>query len=269
MVELKPELGTQEETVATQGAGSASTEAIGKATTECDEGRQFEFLYKALEDSQSTIRHLDVKAAFGIALLSAMIEKTLTGLGAYIPWHGQLVWREGLFVAFLICSILSITVVARIIFPVNNPAQNVSVSAPTALSFYIHNFHPRRWLRFFSTKPSFSKLSLGESELASAVQAASTDALLIVLTAEVLKVSYIRQIKMDRLKAFGWLLAASAALFAGLMVANAVSPQQPAVLPVVLQPPITITASPTPQQQQPNPQQVTPSKAHARPRATQ
>lgn len=76
-----------------------------------------------------------------------------------------------------------------------------------------------------STAPRFSTLKLGQGKFVDELNSATGDSLLNSLTGEVLKVSYIRQIKADRLGALAWLLFAASALFIMLVTAQSLAPK--------------------------------------------
>src|SRR6266481_3758102 len=84
---------------------------------EANQDQKLQFLYKALDDNQGVIRLLDAKAAFAIALLSAMTGKVLADLPFYFPLASQPVWRKGLLFGFWILGLLTGFVVFRVIFP--------------------------------------------------------------------------------------------------------------------------------------------------------
>jgi len=189
-----------------------------------DIDKQLDYLYKALDDAQSIVRHLDVKAGFGVAVLSAMIDKVLTNLGRFIPWTDQPFWVELLFGAFAISALASIIIAFRVVFPTSNPSRNVTLDQPKTMTFYVAELNPRRWLRFISSSPRFSTLEVTQSEFVAETERATSEVILGTLSAEVLKVSYIRQIKYERLKALAAMLFFNLAFFVGIMIANSSKP---------------------------------------------
>src|SRR6266581_1814771 len=100
----------------------ASSPGLNDVTA--DRAQQLTFLYKALDDSQSLIRFLDAKAAFAVALLSAMTGKVLSDLGGYFPRGEQPLWRQLIVFGFVVTAVVAFVIVARIVFPTNNPAAN-------------------------------------------------------------------------------------------------------------------------------------------------
>src|SRR6267154_2938661 len=125
-----------------------------------DFDKQLEFLYKAHEDNQNLIRFLDAKAAFAVAILAAMVNKVLSGVGLYFPWSGQPLWRQLLVLGFGCTALLASLLVVLILFPITNPALNVRLVPTTnEPTFFLTQFNPKRWLRFFSRSSKFSRLA--------------------------------------------------------------------------------------------------------------
>ena len=188
--------------------------------------QKLQFLYKALDDSQGIIRFLDAKAAFAVALLSAMSGKVLADLPFYFPLAKQPAWRIILLFSFWFLMLLAGFVVFRVIFPVTNPVNNVSlVSEECKPEFFLTRLKPRSWLRIFSRSVRFSRLASHQDAFLGDFEKASSSSLLLSVTAEVMKVSYIRQIKADRLRAAGYLLFSSTILFVVLIAAQSLSPK--------------------------------------------
>src|SRR5579871_3581693 len=93
--------------------------------SENDMEQKLSFLYKIIDDNQATIRFLDTKAAFGIALLGAMISKVLDrDQLAVFQSHGVLILS--IFIIFVLLTILSAIIGFRTVFPTINPAENVT-----------------------------------------------------------------------------------------------------------------------------------------------
>jgi hypothetical protein len=194
-------------------------------TLAADTSHQLQFLYKSLDDNQSLIRFVEAKAAFAVALLSAMAGKILADLGSYFPWADQPLARQSLVLAFGFFALVAGLLVALIVFPVVNPTQSTRLLPHAGPKFFIFELSPKRWRRFLSRSPNYSMLAEEHENYLREVANADSRLLLRVISAEVLKVSYIRQIKTERLRALGVVLACCAALFAGLMVADASAPR--------------------------------------------
>lgn len=215
-------------------SNSPALAAVAPDQAKGETGQQLTFLYKALDDNQSLIRFLDAKAAFAVALLSAMIGRVLANLGAYFPWSEQSHWRQLLVLAFGLSATVAIILVSLIVFPTINPALNTNLLPPSGPLFFITELSPKRWRRIFSRSPKYSRLVQDHSDYFSQITAAENLLLLRIVSGEVLKVSYIRQIKADRVKALAVPLVGCSILFALLMVSDAsvVKPVKPTLVHV-------------------------------------
>ena len=230
--------------------GGATPAGPTREPTERERSQQLEFLYRALDDNQNVIRFLDAKAAFAVALLSAMAGKVLSNLGAYFPWGEQPFLRQLLVLGFGFLAAIAAHLVAKTVFPTTNPARNTRLLQNIPPQFFLWELSPRSWRRILLNDPRFARLAQEHGAYLDAVSAADSTVLLRVVSAEVLKVSYIRQIKMDRLKALGYVLLACAVLFVALMITEAVpKPINPLPVqlhgPVTLNPPVTSVMAPS------------------------
>ena len=189
--------------------------------------QQIQFLYKVLDDSQSLIRFLDAKAAFAIALLSAMMGKVLNDIADYFPLAIHPPWFRLIFILFSTFAFLCAFIVFRVIFPVTNPAKNVKLNGNHKPQFFVWEMQPKSWVRIFSTSPRFSRLALEQESLIKDINCGSSQSLIACLSGEALKVSYIRQIKADRLRALGCFLPLCSLLFILLVAAQNVTPKTP------------------------------------------
>jgi hypothetical protein len=177
------------------------------------------FLYKIIDDSQSTIRFLDTKAGFGIAILGAIVGKVLLDQDELIVLrsHGWLISVMSLL--FGIVVIVAAILGFRTVFPTVNPAENVSFPDDLKPQFFISKFRCCRFMRLFSSNKKFAVLELTHDEYCSSVRAADVQTLESILAAEVLKLAFIRQMKVDRLDAFSKALIVAVMLFVVLMFA--------------------------------------------------
>lgn len=188
-----------------------------------------EFLYKVLDDAQGTIRSLDAKAGVGIVVLGAM-------LGGVLEREQVVVIRAGGWIAWTVASIFAVlaTLAAvlafRTIFPMINPAENVSVPGHLRPAFFIAEFSQARIWRLFSSSPRFSKLAETHESYTSALLGASSERIEEIMAAEVLKVSFIRQMKTDRLAGFAKVLTGTVLIF--ILLLWTARPNQPIAEPV-------------------------------------
>lgn len=175
-----------------------------------------EFLYKALDDAQGTIRALDTKAGVGIVVLGAMLGRVLE--------HDQLVaiqtggWISAITASlFGILALLAALLAFRTIFPMIDPAQNVSLSEEVRPKFFVSKLHPIRVWRLFSSSSRFSRLVETHASYCETLQNTSDEDIERSIAAEVLKVSFIRQLKTDRLSGFAKILVALVLAFIALL----------------------------------------------------
>lgn len=186
---------------------------------EGDRTNTLTFLYKIIDDNQATIRFLDTKAGFGIAVLGAIVGKVLLDQDQLfaLKSHGPLIVM--LSSIFGLSVILAATLGFRTVFPTVNPAQNVSFPDDLEPRFFISRFSRRRLLRLFSSNKKFATLETTHTAYCTALREASAERLESIVAAEVLKLSFIRQLKTDRLGAFAKMLVLTVILFTILMFA--------------------------------------------------
>ncbi len=184
------------------------------------------FLYKIIDDNQDTIRFLDTKAAFGIAILGAIASKLLDpDQISACRSHGPIAMTVS--AALILLVVLSAFLGFRTIFPVINPAANVSFPDDLEPKFFISEFGRKGILRLFSSSKRFSTLKTTYVEYYAALEMATTRELQAVTAAEVLKLSFIRQLKTDRLQWFTKTMIATVILFVIVMtIAPKVAPEK-------------------------------------------
>jgi hypothetical protein len=209
-----------------------------------DLDQKLQFLYKAHEDSQNLIRFLDAKAAFAIAILAAMTNKVLSSLGDYFPWGPQPYWRQFIILGFGFSALLATFLLGVILFPITNPALNTRLVPDSGPIFFLTQLSPKRLLRYFSRSPRFSRLAQDQAEYLGQITAANGAILLRIISGEVLKVSYIRQIKTERFRAMTIMLTACAVFFLVLMGTDAVRPRPSKPTSVQIQGPVTLNSAP-------------------------
>jgi hypothetical protein len=179
---------------------------------ENDISQRLTFLYKIIDDNQATIRFLDTKAAFGIAVLGAMVGRALD------PDQLAAFGTHGLFILLVSFAFALFTVVAaalgfRTVFPTVNPAENVSFPDNLEPRFFIFKFKPERFWRYFSSSKKYARLEVTHSEYCDALNRTTAESLASITAAEALKLSFIRQLKTDRLTAFSKALIGTVILF--------------------------------------------------------
>jgi hypothetical protein len=196
-----------------------------------DENRAFarEFLYKALDDAQGTIRSLDAKAGVGIVVLGAMLGRVFEReqvvairAGGWIPWAVASI--------FAVLGMLAAILAFRTVFPMINPAENVSVPDDLRPAFFVAHFSQSRIWRLFSSSPRFSKLAETHESYTSALLSASAETIEQIVAAEVLKVSFIRQMKTARLAGFAKVLTGTVLIF--ILLLWTARPNEPIAQPI-------------------------------------
>lgn len=163
--------------------------------------KKIAFLEKALDDAQETIRFLDSKTAVAITIVGAYFIGLLIAAENLVEY-----WKYySLFFTFLLFTsvlglIICVVIIKRIIRPTENPKDNIELNgAPLPeLNFYIApNAH--KWWFAFSNSPRH-KLKCTYADYLNKVNAADSATIINSLSFEVLKVSFIRNIKNDRFK---------------------------------------------------------------------
>ena len=182
-----------------------------------DESHTLTFLYKIVDDNQETIRFLDTKAGFGIAVLGAIVGKVLLDQDQLTAFnsHGPMVLA--LSVAFGLAVVLSAFLGFKIVSPTINPAQNVTSPENLEPKFFLYKFSCCRFLRLFSNNKKFAMFETTHAAYCASLRESTPEKVESVIAAEVLKLSFIRQMKTDRLRAFARALIVTVILFTALM----------------------------------------------------
>jgi len=94
-----------------------------------------------------------------------------------------------------------------------NPGQNASIPDDLEPKFYIFRLSPRRLWRLFSSDKKFAMLETTHSGYCEVLKQVAAENIESVAAAEVLKLSFIRQLKMDRLGAFATVMIPTVILF--------------------------------------------------------
>lgn len=192
-----------------------------------DNSYRLSFLYKIIDDSQETIRYLDTKAGFGIAILGAILGKFLLDEAQLhaIRSHGSMI--IALFVVLGILMVISAALGFKTVFPMINPAENVSFPDVLEPKFFISELGVSHPLRHLFSGKRFATLGVTHAEYCRSLREANAETIESILAAEVLKLSFIRQMKTDRLTQFAFSLILTVSLFSGLMFATPREVQKP------------------------------------------
>lgn len=175
-----------------------------------------EFLYAAISDAQELIRFTDNKTAIAITIVAAYIATLFSiteNIVKYAPYLDTTFWVLLLITLGLI--LLCIVITARIIRPTTNPMHNIkNQTAVPDLKFFIAPNEYKGLSKIAYPFWNCKSYKLSESLEIFIQNMDSADDKIIekVLSIEMLKVNYIRNIKSDRFAIlFNVILATSGA----------------------------------------------------------
>jgi hypothetical protein len=172
--------------------------------TSNESNNKFNFLITAIKDSQELIRFLDYKTAFILTIVSGYfiaIFSTIEKVIKYCSYFSCFFW----LIYFLIIMLLSICIliILRIFKPTISPKENINIgdNKIPLPSFFITkiNYNNSFFSYFFNSKKDI--LSKSFSEYKKEILNTSENDILDSLSFELLKVSFIRTLKEDRLNA--------------------------------------------------------------------
>lgn len=168
------------------------------------------FLYKAIEDAQQTNRLVDTKVSIVFILFGVYVSM----IGSGMPKFAEYIWNMPcilkvffgvvLLVSFLIVIVLAYTTL-MIIFPRSNPSQHISMKNSPQNIFYLWQLNTNLIDCFVNRKsvilkPSFEDYLSKYAEIDDSVMIEKE------LIYELLKVSYIREMKITRVRYMKWWL---------------------------------------------------------------
>lgn len=168
-----------------------------------------DFLLEAIKDSQNTIRAVDTKGSiiFGFeAVVFGVVVSKLTDSAIICP-----IQRIEL-IAFLIVSLISIYFIILAIFPFDNPSEYVREGDKVPKNiFYISGLAPKP--RFFHWwRPRLCqkfKVEKSINDVQKSLNTFSKENYQTELSYELLKLSFIRTAKINRIKISLWFFLAS------------------------------------------------------------
>lgn len=195
---------------------------VGTEPLESGAEARLEFLYKAIEDTQNTIRFIDAKAAFAAAIIGYVADKLVNNLHHYLPWNAQPTWRELLFAVSAFFTFIAATLIFKILFPTVNPVEHVHAPKNLTPEFFVTPLHPKSLLALWSGHKTFSKLRRSHRDYMHSLRQPS-ESLEETLAGELLKTSYIREIKMLRLAGLGCAMLIALILFVALAISEQIS----------------------------------------------
>jgi hypothetical protein len=166
--------------------------------------KKIDFLYSAISDAQELIKFIDTKTAVAITIIGSIIVGLFTTLETTLKYFCfYSCWFHFLFYLLIILLVLCIWVTTRIIKPTNNPKDNLQID-PTKV-FKLKFFIPVNKYRFGFPFYNSDKHKLDEkfNDYSTSISSLTEPEIIDILTLELFKVSYIRNIKNDR---FNYLL---------------------------------------------------------------
>ncbi|MRY42632.1 hypothetical protein [Clostridium beijerinckii] len=178
-----------------------------------EDEKRLEFIYKAIEDTTNTIRALDTKinyvfVAIGLvfALMGVVFQRVLDVYDLYkaVPWiSGTLLL---LLIIYAFTTVISVWFGYKTLIPKNNPEEHVDCSdvSPNKLWYLVNN---KKGIISISLKDYYDKmenLSISDLVLASSF--------------ELLKASYIRNIKLENSKKSIFNFIISVFAFTGVII---------------------------------------------------
>lgn len=160
------------------------------------------FLTNAISETQELIRFTETKTALAITLLSAYIVVIFTKLDNIIMYHYKfdlLFWI--CLYAFLLSLILSIIIITRIILNTTSPVKNIKGinNNNQKLKYFLTPNESKDVFYPFMNRSKY-KLKISFDSYLQSIKDSSSDQIIETLTLELLKVSYIRNLKGDRFR---------------------------------------------------------------------
>lgn len=179
-----------------------------------DKNSQISFLVEAISDAQDIIKFIEAKTGIAITIVGAFTVVLFTNVSNIVKYYQYyshwLFFSLVLFgIGFLACLIL----VTLIIKPGSNPRDNINFGG-----------EPEPTLRFFLAPNQNTELfplqgkkkhilSIDFKTYLHSVTNADEGKIIKSLTLELMKVSFIRNLKSDRLKVLIWVMLATTIIF--------------------------------------------------------
>ncbi len=158
---------------------------------------RLEFLLKVVEDTQNTIRFLDTKAAFCVTLLTAMMAAAFH-LPAPPPFYQQA--HPLCLGVFTVLTLASLAICVRVIFPTVHLQGSSSVAdAAAEPAFFLVPKQQRHSLRDTLGNRPPQGLESTHARYTASIMGASDADLIHSMCDEVVTISFLRQVKSDRL----------------------------------------------------------------------
>lgn len=168
------------------------------------------FLYNVVTDTQGTIRFLDTKAAFCVTLLTAMMAAAFQ---LSLSHHRFPRLHLVLLSVFAGLTLLCLSICVRVIFPTVHHQGTFSVSGATGPAFFlVPRQRHRHWPGILGNKAPDGVGITHAGYIAEVLSATDSD-LVHSMCDEVVTISFLRQVKSDRLHIGIQVLAATVLAF--------------------------------------------------------
>jgi hypothetical protein len=174
-----------------------------------DNENKIAYLIAAITDTQELIRFIDTKSAAVVSVLGAYIVGFFTTLEKTVKYWNQFPCVFWMFwVLFLASLILSITITVRIIRPTFNPTDNIKMDGESLpeLPFFLGPNDYGNDSLWLMTNSSAYKLKQDYKSFKQSVSTSDSNKIVESLSFELLKISFIRNIKNDRFNRLLWFL---------------------------------------------------------------
>lgn len=177
--------------------------------TQDNYSEKYNFIYNAINDAQETIRFTDTKSGAVIVVVMGLIAGVVTLIDKYYILLKQLTVLPKVIaivgvVYFSICLFISLILSLRSINPANNPNDHIDLgdwSDKPDIRYYLSGLIPSmRWEDYLWELKDL-KFGVNASEYYKSIDESKNSDLLKSLTLELLKLSYIKEKKMQRTKA--------------------------------------------------------------------
>ncbi len=178
--------------------------------------KKIEFLYEAINDAQALIQYTDTKSAVAITAIGAIIIGLYSNLTKIVNHFTEFdFWFYLTFVILLIALIMTIWIVARIIFPTNDPRENLNIPDDAKIKprFFISDNKYKNKFNFPFFNSTDLKLKGKFDDFKNEINESDEQAIIESLTFELMKVSFIRTLKNDRFKVLVWFILLTTILF--------------------------------------------------------
>ncbi|MCQ1529517.1 DUF3307 domain-containing protein [Lutispora saccharofermentans] len=170
---------------------------------------KYSFLYSAINDTQEIIRFTDTKSGAVIVVVMGLIAGVVTLIDKYYTSLKQLTILPEMIAIlgvsyFLVCLFISLILSLRSINPANDPNHHIDIGDwlnKPKIKYYLCGMTPTmRWEDYLWELEDL-KFSISASEYYKIMEESENTDILKALIMELLKLSYIREKKMQRTKA--------------------------------------------------------------------